>query len=117
MPYYKYFFNRCLTLAQNILMRQKLSEYHNGYRAFSREVLMNIPLLENSDDFVFDNQMLCQTLFFGFKVGEVSCPALYFKDASSINLKRRNINKIYSPSIKKTFCLNIELCFGIDASI
>jgi glycosyltransferase involved in cell wall biosynthesis len=88
MPIYKYIFNRALTVIENFLIQEKLSEYHTGYRAFSREVLMNIPLLENSDDFVFDNQMLCQTLFFGFKVGEVSCPALYFKDASSINLKR-----------------------------
>ena len=88
MPVYKYIFNRALTMIENFIIQEKLSEYHTGYRAFSKEVLLNIPLLENSDDFVFDNQMLCQTLFFGFKVGEVSCPALYFKDASSINLKR-----------------------------
>ncbi len=88
MPVYKYISNRFLTLAENLIIQQKLSEYHTGYRAFSRKVLENIPLLENSDDFVFDNQMLCQTLYFGFDVGEVSCPALYFEDASSISLSR-----------------------------
>jgi glycosyltransferase involved in cell wall biosynthesis len=88
MPLYKYVSNRVLTLAENLLIQQKLSEYHTGYRAFSRKVLETIPLLENSDDFVFDNQMLCQTLYFGFDVGEVSCPALYFDDASSISFSR-----------------------------
>ncbi len=88
MPLYKYVSNRALTLAENLLIQQKLSEYHTGYRAFSRKVLETIPLLENSDDFVFDNQMLCQILYFGFDLGEVSCPALYFPDASSINFRR-----------------------------
>jgi glycosyltransferase involved in cell wall biosynthesis len=88
MPLYKYVSNRILTLSENLLIQQKLSEYHTGYRAFSRKVLETIPLLENSDDFVFDNQMLCQTLYFGFDVGEVSCPALYFDDASSISFNR-----------------------------
>jgi hypothetical protein len=88
MPLYKYISNRVLTLAENLIIQQKLSEYHTGYRAFSRKVLETIPLLENSDDFVFDNQMLCQTLYFGFDVGEVSCPALYFPDASSISFSR-----------------------------
>ena len=88
MPLYKYISNRVLTLAENLIIQQKLSEYHTGYRAFSRKVLETIPLLENSDDFVFDNQMLCQTLYFGFNVGEVSCPALYFDDASSISFSR-----------------------------
>jgi glycosyltransferase involved in cell wall biosynthesis len=88
MPTYKYIFNRFLTLTENFIIQQKLSEYHTGYRAFSRKVLETIPLLENSDDFVFDNQMLCQTLYFGFDVGEVSCPALYFDDASSISFSR-----------------------------
>jgi glycosyltransferase involved in cell wall biosynthesis len=88
MPLYKYVSNRILTLSENLLIQQKLSEYHTGYRAFSRKVLETIPLLENSDDFVFDNQMLCQTLYFGFDVGEVSCPALYFDDASSISFSR-----------------------------
>ena len=88
MPLYKYVSNRILTLSENLLIQQKLSEYHTGYRAFSRKVLETIPLMENSDDFVFDNQMLCQTLYFGFDVGEVSCPALYFDDASSISFRR-----------------------------
>jgi glycosyltransferase involved in cell wall biosynthesis len=88
MPLYKYVSNRILTLSENLLIQQKLSEYHTGYRAFSRKVLETIPLMENSDDFVFDNQMLCQTLYFGFNVGEVSCPALYFDDASSISFSR-----------------------------
>ena len=88
MPLYKYVSNRILTLSENLLIQQKLSEYHTGYRAFSRKVLETIPLMENSDDFVFDNQMLCQTLYFGFDVGEVSCPALYFDNASSISFSR-----------------------------
>lgn len=88
MPLYKYISNRFLTLAENIIIRQKLSEYHTGYRVFSREVLETLPLLQNSDDFVFDNQMLLQTLYFGFKVGEISCPTRYDKDSSSINFWR-----------------------------
>lgn len=88
MPLYKYISNRFLTLSENLLIQQKLSEYHTGYRAFSRKVLETIPLLDNSDDFVFDNQMLCQTLYFGFNIGEVSCPALYFPEASSISFSR-----------------------------
>lgn len=88
MPLYKYVANRFLTLSQNILMSAKLSEYHTGYRAFSREVLEKLPLLENSDDFVFDNQMLAQTVYFGFRIGEVSCPTKYFEEASSINFRR-----------------------------
>ena len=88
MPLYKYVANRVLTAIQNLLTGAKLSEYHTGYRAFSREVLETLPLLENSDDFVFDNQMLAQILFAGFEVGEVSCPASYFAEASSINFRR-----------------------------
>ncbi len=88
MPRYKYVFNRALTLFQNVLLGAKLSEYHSGYRAFSREVLASVPLLENSDDFVFDNQMLSQCIFFGFRIGEVSCPTKYFEEASSINFRR-----------------------------
>jgi len=88
MPAYKYIANRCLTLGQNILMRQKLSEYHTGYRAFSKEVLQNIDYNANSDDFVFDNQMVAQIFFAGYSIGEVTCPTKYFDDASSINLKR-----------------------------
>ena len=88
MPIYKYLSNRILTLAQNILLREKLSEYHTGYRAFSRRVLETLPLLANSDDFVFDNQMLAQVIFFGFRVGEISCPSNYFPEASTINFRR-----------------------------
>jgi hypothetical protein len=88
MPVYKYVANRMLTAAQNLLCRAKLSEYHTGYRAFTRRVLESLPLLENSDDFVFDNQMLAQILLAGFEIGEVSCPAAYFEEASSINFRR-----------------------------
>jgi hypothetical protein len=77
-----------LTFAQNILISQKLSEYHTGFRAFRRVVLENLPLEENSDDFVFDNEMIAQTVFFGFRVGEISCPTRYFEEASSINFSR-----------------------------
>lgn len=88
MPLYKYVFNRFLTAFENLFLRIKVSEYHTGYRAFSRDVLTSLPLLENSDDFVFDNQMLAQCAFFGFKIGEVSCPTKYFAEASSINFRR-----------------------------
>ncbi len=88
MPLYKYVANRLLTLFQNALLGKKLSEYHTGYRAFSREVLETLPLNENSDDFVFDNQILAQVAYFRFRIGEVSCPTKYFEDASSINLRR-----------------------------
>ncbi|HSO23135.1 MAG TPA: glycosyltransferase family 2 protein [Chondromyces sp.] len=88
MPLYKYVANRLLTLFQNLLLAKKLSEYHTGYRAFSRRVLEVLPLAENSDDFLFDNQMLAQAAYFGFSIGEVSCPANYFPDASSIDLRR-----------------------------
>lgn len=85
MPLYKYISNRLLTLIENLLLARKLSEYHTGFRAFSREVLETLPLTENSDGFVFDNQMLAQAAFFGFRIGEVSCPAKYFPEASSID--------------------------------
>jgi len=88
MPLYKYFFNRCLTLFQNIVMNQKLAEYHTGYRAFSSEVLSQINFMANSDDFVFDNQMLAQIFYAGYEIAEITCPTQYFKDASSINFKR-----------------------------
>jgi glycosyltransferase involved in cell wall biosynthesis len=88
MPLYKYVFNRMLTAFENLFLRVKLSEYHTGYRAFSRKVLIQLPLLENSDDFVFDNQMLAQCVHFGFRIGEVSCPTKYFEEASSINFRR-----------------------------
>ncbi|MFQ5354757.1 MAG: glycosyltransferase family 2 protein [Thermodesulfobacteriota bacterium] len=88
MPLYKYIANRFLTLTENILLGEKLSEYHTGYRAFSREVLETLPLLEDSDDFVFDNQMIAQAVYFGFNMGEISCPTKYFPEASSINFSR-----------------------------
>jgi hypothetical protein len=88
MPVYKYIANRVLTAFENLFLRVKLSEYHTGYRAFSREVLTRLPLGENSDDFVFDNQMLAQCVYFGFRIGEVSCPTKYFEEASSINFRR-----------------------------
>jgi glycosyltransferase involved in cell wall biosynthesis len=91
MPMYKYIANRGLTFIQNVLVSQKLSEYHTGYRAFSREVLERIDLEANSDDFVFDNQMLSQIIMANFPIGEVTCPTKYFDDASSINFRRSSI--------------------------
>ena len=105
MPVWKYIANRFLTYVQNILMTAKLSEYHTGYRAFSRELLERLPLEVNSDDFVFDNQMLTQILWLGYTVAEVSCPTKYFSEASSINLSR---------SIKYGFgCLDTALKFRL----
>lgn len=105
MPVWKYVANRFLTLAENILLGAKLSEYHTGYRAFSREILETLNLAANSDDFVFDNQMLAQILWHGFTIGEVSCPTKYFPEASSINLRR---------SIKYGFgCLSTGLRFRL----
>jgi glycosyltransferase involved in cell wall biosynthesis len=88
MPIYKYIANRFLTLVQNLLVRHKLSEYHTGYRAFRRKVLEQLPLAENSDDFLFDNQIMAQTIYFGYRIGEISCPARYEPDSSSINFRR-----------------------------
>lgn len=88
MPRYKYVANRALTAIENIMLGVKLSEYHTGYRAFSRRVLESLPLEEASDDFVFDNQMLAQAVAFGFQIGEISCPTKYFPEASSINFRR-----------------------------
>jgi glycosyltransferase involved in cell wall biosynthesis len=88
MPAYKYVANRVLTFAQNLLMNQKLSEYHTGYRCFDADVLRKIPYTDNADDFVFDNEMLAQCCFIGARIGEISCPANYFEDASSINFRR-----------------------------
>ncbi len=88
MPLYKYIFNRCLTLAQNIIINQKLSEYHTGYRAFSADVIRTLNIEVNSDDFVFDNQMLSQIFYKGYEIGEITCPTKYFDEASSINFKR-----------------------------
>ena len=105
MPFWKYVANRFLTLAENIMLGAKLSEYHTGYRAFSREILEQLHLADNSDDFVFDNQMLAQILWHGFTIGEVSCPTKYFPEASSINLRR---------SIKYGFgCLSTALQFRL----
>jgi glycosyltransferase involved in cell wall biosynthesis len=105
MPVWKYVANRFLTLAENILLGAKLSEYHTGYRAFSREILEQLDLAKNSDDFVFDNQMLAQILWHGFTIGEVSCPTKYFQEASSINFRR---------SVKYGFgCLAIGLQFRL----
>ena len=99
MPLYKYVSNRVLTLIQNILLGQKLSEYHTGYRAWSRQVLETLPLHNCSEDFVFDNQMLAQSTYFGFRIGEISCPTKYFSDASSINFSR---SVVYGLGVLKT---------------
>ena len=99
MPVYKYYFNRILTLIQNFLMHQKLSEYHTGYRAFSREVLETINYHANSDDFVFDNQMIAQICYADFEIAEITCPTKYFPEASSINFKR---SLIYGIGVIKT---------------
>lgn len=88
MPKYKYIANRFLTLFQNIMMSQKLSEYHSGYRAFSKEIFTKIHIEENSDDFIFDNQMLAQIFYAGYEIGEITCPTKYFEEASSINFSR-----------------------------
>jgi hypothetical protein len=88
MPLYKYAANRLLTAFQNLFLGVKLSEYHTGFRAFSREVLERLPLLENSDDFVFDNEVIAQTVAFAFRIGEISCPTKYFDEASSIRFRR-----------------------------
>lgn len=91
MPIYKYFANRCLTLFQNIMINQKLSEYHTGYRAFSKTIFEKIDIEANSDDFIFDNQMTAQIFMAGFEIGEITCPTKYFEEASSINFKRSAI--------------------------
>jgi len=88
MPFYKYVSNRFLTLAQNLMLGQKLSEYHTGFRAFRREVLLDLPLNENSDGFLFDNQMLVQAVRFGFRIGEITCPTRYLEESSSIDFRR-----------------------------
>jgi len=91
MPMYEYIANRFLTLFQNILLNQKLSEYHTGYRAFSGEVLRALRLEANSDDFIFDNEMIAQIFAKGYEIGEITCPTKYFEEASSINFKRSAI--------------------------
>jgi hypothetical protein len=113
MPRYKYVFNRLLTLFQNIFMSQKLSEYHTGYRAWHRSVLEKLPLLACSDDFVFDNQMIAQAAWFGFHIGEISCPTKYFPEASSINFRR---SCIYGLGVLKT-SIDYRLCrWGLKRS-
>jgi glycosyltransferase involved in cell wall biosynthesis len=102
MPLYKYIANRFLTLVQNLVIGAKLSEYHTGYRAFSRRVLENLPLLANSDDFVFDSEMLTQAIAFGFRIGEISCPTKYFPEASSINFGR---SVVYGLGVLRTSVL------------
>jgi glycosyltransferase involved in cell wall biosynthesis len=99
MPLYKYIANRLLTFIQNLLMNQKLSEYHTGYRAFSKEVLQRINFEANSDDFVFDNQMIAQMFYAGYSIAEITCPTKYFNDASSINIKR---STVYGLGVLKT---------------
>jgi len=105
MPLWRYVSNRFLTLAENILIGAKLSEYHTGYRAFSRELLERIPFKDDSDDFLFDNQMLAQIVWFGYTIAEISCPTKYFEEASSINFMR---------SVKYGFgCLHTALTFRL----
>ncbi|MDR1758395.1 MAG: glycosyltransferase family 2 protein [Bacteroidales bacterium] len=99
MPFYKYFFNRCLTLFQNIVMNQKLAEYHTGYRAFAKEVLQKVNFMANSNDFIFDNQMIAQIFNAGYEIAEITCPTRYFKDASSINFSR---SVMYGLGVLKT---------------
>jgi hypothetical protein len=99
MPLYKYIANRFLTLFENLLLGHKLFEYHTGYRAFLREVLEKLPLEKNSDDFVFDNQMLAQLIWFGYRIGELSCPTKYSHDSSSINFRR---SVVYGFGVLKT---------------
>lgn len=99
MPLYKFISNRFLTLLENLFLGEKLSEYHTGYRAFSRDVLERLPLDRNSNDFVFDNQMVAQIIWFGYRLGELTCPTKYFEDASSINFRR---SVIYGLGVLKT---------------
>ena len=111
MPLYKYLSNRGLTLIQNFLLSYKLSEYHTGYRGFTRQVLEDLPLALNSDDFVFDNQMLSQAIYRGFRIGEVSCPTRYFPEASSINFRR---SVYYGIGVLKTAVAFRLACMGFD---
>ena len=110
MPLYKYVANRVLTLAENLLLGQKLSEYHTGYRAFRREVLERLALEENSDDFLFDNQVLVQAFAAGFRVGELSCPTKYFAEASSIGLRR---SLVYGGGVLAVAALGALHRFGL----
>ncbi len=114
MPLWKYIANRALTFAENVAVGAKLSEYHTGYRAFSRHLLMQLPLEENSDDFVFDNQMLVQALWYGYRIAEISCPTKYFAEASSINFKR---SMIYGFGCLATSAEFVLAKFGIRPSL
>ena len=110
MPFYKYVANRVLTLIQNLCLTQKLTEYHTGYRAFSRDVLLALPLGENSDDFVFDNEMLVQLVYFGYEVAEITCPAKYFQEGSSIGWWR---SVVYGLGVLRTTTLYLFARAGI----
>ena len=111
MPMYKYIANRGLTFVQNLLLGHKLSEYHTGYRGFTRAVLESLPLERNSDDFIFDNQMLSQVIYRGFRVGEISCPTKYFPEASSIDFRR---SVIYGLGVLRTSLSFRLACLGFD---
>lgn len=110
MPMYKYIANRFLTLTQNVLMNQKLSEYHTGYRAFSGEVLRSLDFTHNSDDFIFDNEMIAQIFYKGYEIGEVTCPTKYFDEASSINFRR---SSIYGLGVLRTSLLYFFTKLGV----
>jgi len=110
MPRYKYFGNRTLTLVQNLVLGEKLSEYHSGYRAFHRRVLEALPLRENADGFVFDNQLIVQALARGFRVGELSCPTRYFADASSISFRS---SVVYGLGVLWTTALAVAARLGV----
>lgn len=110
MPMYKYIANRFLTLTQNILMNQKLSEYHTGYRAFSGDVLRSLDFTHNSDDFIFDNEMIAQIFYKGYEIGEVTCPTKYFDEASSINFRR---SSIYGLGVLRTSLLYFLTKLGV----
>jgi hypothetical protein len=110
MPMYKYIANRFLTFTQNLLMNQKLSEYHTGYRAFSGEVLRNLDFTHNSDDFIFDNEMIAQIFYKGYEIAEVTCPTKYFEEASSINFTR---SSIYGLGVLRTSLLYMFTKLGL----
>ncbi|GAB4025840.1 glycosyltransferase family 2 protein [Spirosoma koreense] len=110
MPMYKYIANRFLTFTQNLLMNQKLSEYHTGYRAFSGEVLRSLDFTHNSDDFIFDNEMIAQIFYKGYEIGEVTCPTKYFDEASSINFRR---SSIYGLGVLRTSVLYMFTKLGL----
>jgi hypothetical protein len=114
MPRYKYVANRLLTAFQNLMMGGKLSEYHTGYRAWSRKVLEHLPLAACSDDFVFDNEMIAQAMFAGFRIGEISCPTKYFPEASSINFRR---SCVYGLGVLRTAIMYRLSRWGLARSV